>query len=129
MSKNPVPPLRLPIVVTLAVCVLSFVTVPGFTQTRSGTLRGQVTDPSGAAVTNASVILTPSDGKPVSGKTKNDGSYEFLDLAPGKYTVQVNAKGFAQFLNEAVDVSPGQTQSLKSRSRMSQSPIRTLRSM
>ncbi|HMC73287.1 MAG TPA: carboxypeptidase regulatory-like domain-containing protein, partial [Terriglobales bacterium] len=112
MSKNLIAPFRLPVVVALATCVLSFATVPAFAQTVSGTLRGQVTDPSGAAVTNASVILTPSDGKSVSGKTKHDGTYEFRDLAPGKYTVQVNAKGFAQFLNEAVDVSPGQTQSL-----------------
>ena len=111
MSKNPIALFRLPIVVALAICVL-FATVPAFTQTASGTLRGQVTDPSGAAVTNASVILTPSNGKSVNGKTKNDGSYEFRGLAPGKYTVQVNAKGFAQFLNGAVDVSPGQTQSL-----------------
>ena len=112
MSKNLIAPFRLPVVVALATCVLSFATVPAFAQTVSGTLRCQVTDPSGAAVTNASVILTPSDGKSVSGKTKHDGTYEFRDLAPGKYTVQVNAKGFAQFLNEAVDVSPGQTQSL-----------------
>jgi Carboxypeptidase regulatory-like domain len=98
-------------VATLGVlCVWSAL---GFAQTSSGTLRGQVTDPSGAAVVNAVVVLNAASGKPVSEKTKGDGSYEFRGLAPGKYTVEVTAKGFAQYVSGIINVSSGQTQSLK----------------
>jgi Carboxypeptidase regulatory-like domain/TonB dependent receptor len=87
---------------------------PAFAQTpATGTLRGQVTDPSGATVSGAAVLLTAPDGKSLDFSTKPDGSYEAVGLAPGSYTVKVVAEGFGQFTANNVSVKPGQVQTLK----------------
>lgn len=83
-----------------------------FGQSSAGGLRGQVTDPSGAAVVHADVVVTTPEGKAVSGRTKEDGTYAFHGLPPGKYTIQVTAKGFAVYVSDAVDVAAGQVKSL-----------------
>jgi len=74
----------------------------------TGTLRGQVTDPSGAVVTNATVAVLVSGGQTHSASTSKTGGYEIGNLAPGKYTVTANAKGFAVFVQDDVDVAAGQ---------------------
>ncbi len=74
----------------------------------TGTLRGQVTDPSGAVVTNATVAVLVSGGQTHSATTSKTGGYEIGNLAPGKYTVTANAKGFAVFVQNDVDVAAGQ---------------------
>lgn len=82
-------------------------------QTAVGTIRGQVTDPSAAAVVGASIIATTPDGKTVAATTNRDGVFELKGLAPGNYTVEVIAKGFALYKNQAVQVAAGQVQDLK----------------
>jgi hypothetical protein len=77
-------------------------------QNAVGTIRGQVTDPSAAAVVSASVIVTTPDGKSLAATTNRDGVFELKGLAPGKYTVEVISKGFALYKNEAVQVAAGQ---------------------
>ena len=74
----------------------------------TGTLRGQVTDPSGAVVPNATVAVLVSGGQPHSATTNRSGGYEIGNLAPGKYTVTANAQGFAVFAQSDVDVARGQ---------------------
>ena len=76
--------------------------------TMTGTLRGQVTDPSGAVVTNATVAVLVSGGQTHSATTNHSGGYEIGNLAPGKYTITANAKGFAVFVQNEVDVAAGQ---------------------
>jgi hypothetical protein len=83
-----------------------------FGQTGTGTLRGQVTDPSGGAVVGASVLVTPAGGQLMTAATGRDGSYEVKNLAPGKYDVQVLAKGFALFENKEVTIAANQVQKL-----------------
>ena len=78
------------------------------TSTTTGTLRGQVTDPSGAVVANATVAVLVSGGQTHSATTNRSGSYEIGNLAPGKYTVTANAQGFAVFAQNDVDVAAGQ---------------------
>jgi hypothetical protein len=79
----------------------------------TGTLRGQVTDPSGGTVSGAAVLLTAPDGKSSDFSTKSDGSYEATGLAPGSYTVKVVAEGFGQFTAANIAVKAGQVQTLK----------------
>jgi hypothetical protein len=81
-------------------------------QTAGGTLRGQVTDPSGSSIANATVIVTTPNGSAMTAITNRDGIYEFKNLAPGKYGVKVIAEGFAPFENSGVEIAPGQTQKL-----------------
>jgi len=74
----------------------------------TGTLRGQVTDPSGAVVANATVAVLVSGGQTHSAATNRSGGYEIGNLAPGKYTVTANAQGFAVFVQNDVAVAAGQ---------------------
>ena len=67
-----------------------------------------MTDPSGAVVTNATVAVLVSGGQTHSAATSKTGGYEIGNLAPGKYTVTANAKGFAVFVQNEVDVGAGQ---------------------
>src|SRR5271157_500613 len=77
-------------------------------QTSSGALRGQVSDPSGAAVPGASVQAVSSSGRTSSGVAKSDGTYEIQGLAPGKYAVRAQAAGFAVFERQSVQIVAGQ---------------------
>jgi hypothetical protein len=74
-------------------------------QAAAGILRGQVTDPSGAAVTKASVILTPSTGSPLTTLSDASGMYEFKSLAVGQYTLTVVAQGFTLYENPNVAIT------------------------
>ena len=78
-------------------------------QTATGSLRGQVVDPSGAAVAGATVLVLPAEGPTITSKTNRDGSYEARVLPPGKYTVQVFATGFAPFEAKDIVVTVGST--------------------
>ncbi len=74
----------------------------------TGTLRGQVTDPSGAVVANATVAVLVSGGQTHSATTNKTGNYEIGNLPPGQYTVTANAQGFSVFIQNDVSVAPGQ---------------------
>ena len=73
-------------------------------QIPSGTIRGQVSDPSGAGVPGAAVQAVSSSGQTSSGVAKTDGSFEIRGLAPGKYTVRAQAAGFAIFEQQSVEI-------------------------
>jgi hypothetical protein len=79
-------------------------------QTAAGSVHGTVTDPSGAVIPSATVVLSDSNGKPRAILTGKDGSYDFPAVTPGVYVLSVNAKGFAAA--EAPDVSIASGKSL-----------------
>jgi uncharacterized membrane protein YgcG len=76
----------------------------------TGTLRGQVTDPSGAAIANANVVLTPAaiSSSPVTAQANGQGQYEFKGLAAGPYSLTVVAQGFAVYENDNVVITTDQ---------------------
>ena len=78
----------------------------------NGTLRGRVTDPSGAVVPKATVTVTGADGKSVVTASNQEGVYVVRGLAPGPYNVAIDAKGFAEDNEAEVQVAAGQTQEL-----------------
>jgi len=63
-----------------------------------------VVDPSGAAVSGATVVLrNPDTGLQRRAKTNESGDYEFLAVPVGeKYSVQVEAKGFEKSVQNGV---------------------------
>jgi hypothetical protein len=79
-------------------------------QSGTGTVRGQVTDPSGAAVPDAVVQVTSQAGQASTTKSGRDGVYEVKGLAPGKYTVKADAKGFQEYQSAEIQVAAGQIQ-------------------
>ncbi|HEY6466322.1 MAG TPA: carboxypeptidase regulatory-like domain-containing protein, partial [Candidatus Acidoferrales bacterium] len=83
------------------------------TQAQStGTLRGTVTDPSGAAVVGATVTVTSSSGQSSTATTNATGAYEVRGLAPGQYQVTTDATGFQQFQNPGVAIAAGSAKTL-----------------
>jgi hypothetical protein len=66
-------------------------------QSPTASIHGQVTDPSGAAVAGATLLLTTPSGGSMDTETSKEGFYEFKDLAPGNYEIKAVAKGFALF--------------------------------
>jgi hypothetical protein len=93
-------------------CILVFVALlvvrTVSAQAPTGSLRGQVTDPSGAAVVGATVLVTPASGDETGATTGKDGSYEIKELAPGSYKLEAAAQGFALFSKPDVVVRAGQ---------------------
>ncbi len=64
----------------------------------TGSFAGTVTDPSGAAIPDASIQVTRVEtGEVRSVKSSESGSYSIPQLAPGTYTVQVTKAGFGAF--------------------------------
>jgi carboxypeptidase family protein len=80
-------------------------------QSGTGAVHGQVTDPSGAAVPDATVQVI-SGTQNTSTKTGRDGAYEVKGLAPGKYTVKADAKGFDEYQSPEIQIVAGQNQKL-----------------
>ena len=76
-------------------------------QTPTGSLRGQVTDPSGASVSGATVLVLTPAGAALNATTNRDGIFEVPALVPGKYGVKVFADGFGTFEAQNVDVTVG----------------------
>jgi Carboxypeptidase regulatory-like domain len=60
----------------------------------TASIKGTVTDPSGAAVVGAKVTAKGPVGIERSGDTNSGGDYEIPALPPGRYTVSVEMKGF-----------------------------------
>jgi hypothetical protein len=83
---------------------------PVLAQTTYGAVTGTVTDPSGAAVAEADVTLTNvgTAEKRVQ-PTGPDGLYNFVNLIPGKYKIEVEKAGFKRSTIPAVVVEVGQT--------------------
>jgi len=74
----------------------------------SGDILGTVTDPSGAAVPNATVTLKNNDtGQTQNTSSTSTGAYRFNLLNPGNYTVTATAQGF-QGHGQNVSVAVGQ---------------------
>ena len=77
-------------------------------QSGTGSMRGTVTDPSGAVVQDATVIVTTPAGAALTATTNKEGGFEVKGLAPGKYGVKVVAPGFTNFELPELDIAAGE---------------------
>ena len=78
---------------SLGLAILLMTSAGAFAQTATGNIFGNVTDASGAVLPGASVTVTGEVGtrSTVSG---SDGSFRFLNMSYGDYTVTVSLQGF-----------------------------------
>src|SRR6202022_329018 len=76
-------------------------------QSATGNLHVQVTDPSGASVANATVIVTTPSGEANQGTTNKDGICDFKSLAPGIYSLKAIATGFTPFAKDKFEITSG----------------------
>jgi Carboxypeptidase regulatory-like domain len=89
--------------------VLSILAHPANAQTvTTGTVIGTVTDPSSAAVTDATVVLrNKATNGQATQKTNSAGQYTFVNVTPGDYEITVKKDGFrtADVSSLTVDVA------------------------
>lgn len=78
------------------IVLISVLLVPsGQAQTTAGSINGQVTDPSGAPVAQATITATSqANGEQRNVQTLQDGTYRLPDMLPGTYDVSASAPGF-----------------------------------
>jgi Carboxypeptidase regulatory-like domain len=99
---------RIQRITCIASLVVLLVACTARAQAPTGILRGQVTDPSGAAVVGATVLVTPASGEAKGATSGKDGTYEIKDLPPGTYKLDTSAPGFALFSKPDVVITAGQ---------------------
>jgi len=78
--------------------VLAFLllTICAYAQIQIGTIKGVITDPAGAVVAAAKVLLTiPLTGERVEAVTDSAGSFVFNNVSFNRYELRVEARGFA----------------------------------
>ncbi len=96
------------IAVFLALAAVS--TLPLFGQAFYGSVVGTVTDQSGAALRGATVSLTNvATGESHQTQSGSGGEYQFLNLIPGTYRVDVTQTGFSKATSPNIEVTVGQT--------------------
>src|SRR5512143_1531701 len=96
----------------IRVFVVLFVLVAGlaYAQSEKATLRGTVTDQSGAIVPGADIVVTDLVTNVEVRKLLSDsnGNYEIPDLKPGTYRVRVGMTGFRAFVADSLKLDGGQ---------------------
>jgi len=89
----------------LALVVVSLFAVPLMAQKTTGTIRGVVTDPSGAVVANVPVVVKSiASGQERTVTTNTQGEYVAGDLNPGTFAVSVKAPNFKEATSSSVEV-------------------------
>jgi Carboxypeptidase regulatory-like domain/TonB dependent receptor len=95
-------------------CLLIIISVACFTASTSnlsgqalyGSIYGQVTDPSGAAIPNATITVTDvTKGTSVQATSSASGEYSVEHLIPDDYDVTATAQGFRVLGNKGLHVS------------------------
>jgi len=77
----------------------------------NGQLSGDVTDPSGATVANANVVIKDQNGAIVAQTmTDSEGAYTVSSLPPGSYSAEIKAPGFNTMAYRNVNVAPGENE-------------------
>ena len=95
-------PLALPIALSLFASCLS-------AQTVAGQISGLVTDPSGAAIAGATVVVTDIDRNTNIRSTSNEsGFYLISPLPPGRYKMRAEKQGFRAYLVESIPIATQQ---------------------
>src|SRR5689334_13340595 len=83
---------------------------PASGQGATGAINGTVTDPTGAVIAGARVILqSTTTGVQRVTMTNSTGTYAIPEVIPGPYTIMVNAPGFTTTKEENFTLEVNQT--------------------
>src|SRR5262245_62206789 len=100
---------RLATAAALAVCLCAFPSRAA-SQAVTGTLLGNITDSSGAAVPGATVTATEVQTNTSRTVVSNEtGNYTFTSLRNGTYTVTAEVQGFRKVIRQNVQVEVNTT--------------------
>jgi len=79
----------------LALLLAGALCIPGFAQISNGTIRGTVTDSTGAVLPNATVnLINQGTAEQYTDQSNKEGYYTFTALSPGEYVLKASAPGF-----------------------------------
>jgi len=79
----------------VAVAFLGILGLPLSAQTSYGSIVGAITDPSGAGVPGASVVLVNiGTSERRTAESDQSGNYQFVNLLPGSYKIDIESPGF-----------------------------------
>ncbi len=117
MSSSPFAK-TLTLTLAFALAVFSMILLsntPVMAQATTGTLRGTVLDPNGAAVAGAAVtVKNEATGIETTSTSNSEGAFTITSLLPGKYSVTVApSSGFKTKTTTGVDVRLGQDTEIK----------------
>ena len=92
----------------IVLCLLVFclsLAIPASAQVNTASLTGQLTDPTGASVTNASVtVKNKATSVESAAMSDSSGYYTFASLPVGTYTLQVELQGFKKAVREDINL-------------------------
>src|ERR1700738_5033505 len=84
------------------------ISLPAHAQVTGGTLSGTVSDPSGAGIPEAQLIIrNVATGVERTLTTSNNGFYTAVNLLAGRYQVTISAKGFATEMKSGITMYVG----------------------
>ncbi|HEY2940952.1 MAG TPA: carboxypeptidase regulatory-like domain-containing protein [Vicinamibacteria bacterium] len=84
---------------------LALLAVPTFAQKITASIRGTVTDPSGAVIAGAKVTMTNEEtGLTRSVSTNSSGIYSFTELPVGSYRIAIESPGFKSAVRSKIAV-------------------------
>ena len=107
--------------VLLLLAALFLLSSPTWAQEVTASIVGTVVDPSGAAVSGATITAKDLDRGTVRTTTTNDaGAFNISGVPVGKYQVKAEAKGFQSVINQAFTITLNQTARLNFQMRIGQ---------
>lgn len=99
---------------TVALSALLLAPYALYAQGTTATLSGTVTDPSGAVIPNAHVVLKNTKSTDMRQATSNgSGDFTFSAVPVGDYEVDVSASGFQDYKASGIHLDPGDQRSLR----------------
>ena len=91
------------------IALLAVFVTAGFAQESSAGITGKISDPSGAAISGATVTAKDVERSTTwSTKTNDEGAYNFSRLPVGRYELKVEAGGFQTAVRKAFDLALNQ---------------------
>jgi vitamin B12 transporter len=95
----------------MASALLILLSIVSFGQSTT-VIKGSVADENGGKISGADVRLRSRTGIQLSTVTDNNGTFEFQNLRPGQYLIEIQATGFATLASDEILVERGQTKPL-----------------
>ena len=89
--------------------VLACMAAPVFGQDPTGILEGQVSDPSGGAISRADVIVRNAQTGFTATQHPSAGTFQFSYLPVGEYRLEIKSEGFAAFEVSGIHIDIGRT--------------------
>lgn len=90
--------------IALSLTLMLGMSAAALAQSTSGSIQGTVLDPSGALIPHAQVTISNADGFSRTLQSSATGAFTAAHLAPGTYSVSINATGFTPILEGGVQV-------------------------